>query len=250
MADKDTSETKKGLLDTEGSSSDVDNVQVNDKKKKNKKGKKNKQSLIDVVFDQQDGNSQPTSSQFNQSNVHTPSSYSSTSTFPMSINGDDEDSSDVGMVDLEAGRGGKKKKGKKGKKEKEVVLDENGVPKVGLPDLKSLLSNERNFLSWVGTSFSLGAIGTAIITFFGGEDASLLSGIFLWVIAIAFIIYSTWQFRARARAIQSRSRGPFDDQRGPLALVVMSIMAVSIFLIFFIIVRPTANIHSGGDKSS
>eukprot|EP01112_Ceratiomyxa_fruticulosa_P021141 TRINITY_DN7368_c0_g1_i2.p2 TRINITY_DN7368_c0_g1~~TRINITY_DN7368_c0_g1_i2.p2 ORF type:complete len:249 (-),score=68.74 TRINITY_DN7368_c0_g1_i2:140-886(-) len=212
-----------------GSDEGVQGEKKKDKKKK-KKDKKDKKKKKDRDRDDDDDEGErvtesESDASTKQMSVFTPdNSASSLEEFIPSQNN----------INLQQKGGGKKKK------EKEF----------GLPDAKSLLSNERNFLSWIGTSFSLGAIGTAIITFFGTDVVSLISGVFLWTIAIGFILYSTMQFRRRADAIRTRTRGPFDDQRGPLALVVLSTVAVGIFLLFFIIVRPAANVSFGGGNAT
>ncbi|EGC35061.1 hypothetical protein DICPUDRAFT_152640 [Dictyostelium purpureum] len=142
--------------------------------------------------------------------------------------------------------GEKKKKGKKGKKNKDKFLTpEERRIKEESKDAKSFFSNERTFLSWIGLTFSLGAIGTSIITWFGSEGVSLATGLFLWGVSIIFMAYSTIQFRRRGHAIRTKTQGPFDDQKGPLSLVAMVVVGVSIYLVFFVVIRPTVNI--GGD---
>ncbi|KYQ92872.1 prespore-specific protein [Tieghemostelium lacteum] len=139
----------------------------------------------------------------------------------------------------------KKKKKKKGGKDEELTPEERRI-KEEAKDAKSFFSNERTFLSWIGLTFSLGAIGTAIITWFGTEGVSLATGLFLWITAILFMAYSTLQFRRRGNAIRNKTQGPFDDQKGPLALIVMVVIGVSIYLVFFVAIRPSANINIGG----
>eukprot|EP01133_Synstelium_polycarpum_P001404 gene1404-1620_t len=89
-----------------------------------------------------------------------------------------------------------------------------------LADDSKLFSNERTWMSWVGLTFSLGAIGTSIITFFGTENVTLFTGVTLWVIALSFLVYSYVIFRKRRFAIINKTKGPFYDPYGPIALVV------------------------------
>ncbi|KAK5578569.1 hypothetical protein RB653_008241 [Dictyostelium firmibasis] len=135
----------------------------------------------------------------------------------------------------------KKNGGGGGNKDKFLTPEERRI-KENSKDAKSFFSNERTFLSWIGLTFSLGAIGTAILTWFGSEGVSLATGVFLWAIAMIFMIYSTMQFRRRGHAIRTKTQGPFDDQKGPLSLVAMVVIGVSIYLIFFVVIRPTVNI--------
>ncbi|EFA82303.1 prespore-specific protein [Heterostelium album PN500] len=95
----------------------------------------------------------------------------------------------------------KKKKNKKNNKKWREMTPEERRIKEESEDAKSFFSNERTFLGWIGLTFSLGAIGTAIITFFGTEGVSLGTGLFLWGIAIMFMLYSTVQFRRRGHVV-------------------------------------------------
>ncbi|EGG15454.1 hypothetical protein DFA_10293 [Cavenderia fasciculata] len=153
---------------------------------------------------------------------------------------------------------GEKKKKKKGggggggggkkKKKWEMLTPEERRIKEESQDAKSFFSNERTFLGWIGLTFSLGAIGTAIITFFGSEGVSLGTGLFLWATAMLFMTYATIQFRRRGKAIRTKTQGPFDDQKGPFALVIMVMIGVTIYLVFFVAIRPEANIDFNGNK--
>ncbi|KAM9984171.1 hypothetical protein ACTFIZ_003862 [Dictyostelium cf. discoideum] len=153
--------------------------------------------------------------------------------------------------------GGEKKEKKKkkknggggGNKDKFLTPEERRI-KENSKDAKSFFSNERTFLSWIGLTFSLGAIGTAIITWFGSEGVSLATGVFLWAISMVFMVYSTMQFRRRGHAIRTKTQGPFDDQKGPLSLVAMVVIGVSIYLVFFVVIRPTVNIGGDGGNNS
>ncbi|EGC29692.1 hypothetical protein DICPUDRAFT_84303, partial [Dictyostelium purpureum] len=134
--------------------------------------------------------------------------------------------------------------GKKKKKNLSAIAAAEGkkipVWRKVLSDDSKLFSNERTWMSWVGTTFSLGAIGTSIITFFGTESLSLFTGLCLWIIAIGFLVYSYIIFRLRRRAIINKVAGPFDDRYGPIALIVMVMFAITLFLVFFIVKKPKA----------
>ncbi|KYQ96719.1 prespore-specific protein [Tieghemostelium lacteum] len=122
------------------------------------------------------------------------------------------------------------------------VLDAGKIPvwRKVLSDDSKLFSNERTWMSWVGLTFALGAIGTAIITFFGTENLTLFTGVSLWVIALGFLIYSYIIFRKRRYAILHKTRGPFYDPYGPIVMVISVMFSVIVFLVFFVLKRPEA----------
>ncbi|KAN0023357.1 hypothetical protein ACTFIU_011527 [Dictyostelium citrinum] len=250
--------------DNNNNSEDNDNSEDEEKKKKKKKKdkKKNKKNKDqDDIVDSEDIDrvviQSPMLLKSKKSKENYQDNQYSTEMSPMDSNGNVKVlNSNTPQIELDpemyfdAGEKKEKKKKKKngggGNKDKFLTPEERRI-KENSKDAKSFFSNERTFLSWIGLTFSLGAIGTAIITWFGSEGVSLATGVFLWAISMVFMIYSTMQFRRRGHAIRTKTQGPFDDQKGPLSLVAMVVIGVSIYLVFFVVIRPTVNIGGGGD---
>ena len=81
-------------------------------------------------------------------------------------------------------------------------------------------------------SVTLASISVAIVAFAENKDWSIVYGLFLMPVAIAFCVYSLWIYMKRASMIRRRDPGPYDDRKGPIALAIL--LAVSIVINFFV----------------
>lgn len=93
---------------------------------------------------------------------------------------------------------------------------------------KVFFSNERTFLAWLHLSIILAGASIAILAF--TEDSSSpfaqLYGVVLLPVAIAFIIYSMYQYGRRSRMIRNRHPGPYEDTVGPVVLGIMLMVSI------------------------
>ena len=55
---------------------------------------------------------------------------------------------------------------------------------------------------------------------------SQLYGVVLLPVAIAFILYSMYQYARRAHMIRTRHPGPYEDTTGPTILAVMLMLSI------------------------
>ncbi|KAF2069903.1 hypothetical protein CYY_008774 [Polysphondylium violaceum] len=227
-----------------GDSDENDDTGVEKKKKKKKKKKKNKNN--DGDGDDDDGGKEGNEDDGGHHNEKMRNSGDQI----INMGPYSTEMSSYPLEDQEMFYSKKLKKKKKKKNQDQFLTPEERRIKEESKDAKSFFSNERTFLSWIGLTFSLGAIGTSIITWFGTEGVSLATGLFLWATSMLFMGYSTLQFTRRGHAIRTKTQGPFDDQKGPLALVGMVVVGVSIYLVFFVVIRPAAVINVGGNNST
>ena len=86
---------------------------------------------------------------------------------------------------------------------------------------KVFFANERTFLAWMHLSVMLAGASIAILAFAEDTDNPLsqLYGVILLPVAIAFIVYSMYQYARRAAMIRTRHPGPYEDTVGPAVLV-------------------------------
>jgi uncharacterized membrane protein YidH (DUF202 family) len=98
---------------------------------------------------------------------------------------------------------------------------------------KVFFANERTFLAWMHLSVMLAGASIAILAFAdnsdsenGGNPLSQLYGVMLLPVAIAFIVYSMYQYTRRAAMIRTRHPGPYEDTTGPAVLGVMLMMSI------------------------
>ena len=92
---------------------------------------------------------------------------------------------------------------------------------------KVFFANERTFLAWMHLSVTLAGASIAILAF--AEDSNPLSqlyGVILLPVAIAFIVYSMYQYARRATMIRTRHPGPYEDTVGPTVLGVMLMVSI------------------------
>jgi len=89
-------------------------------------------------------------------------------------------------------------------------------------DPKVFFANERTFLAWLHISVLLAGVSIAILAL--AEDQNIFSiiyGILLLPVAIAFIVYSMVQYMRRSAMIRRRDPGPYEDIVGPTILTIM-----------------------------
>eukprot|EP00611_Tribonema_gayanum_P009198 TRINITY_DN1895_c0_g1_i5.p1 TRINITY_DN1895_c0_g1~~TRINITY_DN1895_c0_g1_i5.p1 ORF type:complete len:181 (-),score=44.99 TRINITY_DN1895_c0_g1_i5:72-614(-) len=91
---------------------------------------------------------------------------------------------------------------------------------------KVFFSNERTFIAWMHVSVTMATIATAIISFGDRNPWSELYGLILLPVAIAFVVYSLYQYMRRARLIRHRAPGPYEDNVGPTVLATMLMVAI------------------------
>jgi uncharacterized membrane protein YidH (DUF202 family) len=88
-------------------------------------------------------------------------------------------------------------------------------------------ANERTFLAWMHLSVILAGGSIAILAFAQTNNPlSQLYGVVLLPVAMAFILYSMYQYQRRATMIRTRHPGPYDDTTGPVVLAVMLMLSI------------------------
>lgn len=110
------------------------------------------------------------------------------------------------------------------------VVEEKSEP-------KTFFANERTFLSWLHMSLTMGSIAAAMVGFETSSssrqltETNLIAAVLLPV-AILMSGYALLVFHWRSQAIRHKTELYYDDRRGPLALTVIVVSALSaIFLI-------------------
>ncbi len=98
---------------------------------------------------------------------------------------------------------------------------------------KVFFANERTFLSWIHFSIFLGGIAAALVGL--GNDTARISGFLFCIISVIFTGYALYLYRWRAARIRARDPGPYDDQVGPVLVVIVFIVAIVANLIFSIV---------------
>ena len=92
---------------------------------------------------------------------------------------------------------------------------------------KVFFANERTFLAWMHLSVTLAGASIAILAFAEDQNPySQLYGVLLLPVAIAFIIYSMYQYSRRATMIRHRNPGPYEDTVGPAVLGIMLMVSI------------------------
>eukprot|EP00127_Corallochytrium_limacisporum_P004502 Clim_evm2s166 gene=Clim_evmTU2s166 len=91
---------------------------------------------------------------------------------------------------------------------------------------KVFFANERTFLNWLHTAIYISTIGVALLNF--GDRTAMIAGIILVPLAMVFIFYSLVIYFWRAKMINERSAGPYDDRIGPIMLVSGLVLAMLI----------------------
>lgn len=92
---------------------------------------------------------------------------------------------------------------------------------------KVFFANERTFLAWMHLSVTLAGASIAILAFAEDQNPfSQLYGVLLLPVAIAFIIYSMYQYARRAYMIRNRHPGPYEDTVGPSFLGIMLMVSI------------------------
>jgi uncharacterized membrane protein YidH (DUF202 family) len=92
---------------------------------------------------------------------------------------------------------------------------------------KVFFANERTFLAWMHLSVILAGGSIAILAFAEANNPlSQLYGVILLPVAIAFILYSMYQYTRRANMIRHRHPGPYEDTVGPTVLAVVLMLSI------------------------
>jgi uncharacterized membrane protein YidH (DUF202 family) len=92
---------------------------------------------------------------------------------------------------------------------------------------KVFFANERTFLAWMHLSVILAGASIAILAFAEDQNPySQLYGVLMLPVAIAFIVYSMYQYARRASMIRHRHPGPYEDTTGPAVLGVMLMLSI------------------------
>ncbi|KAJ2159706.1 GTPase regulator Nrf1 [Coemansia sp. RSA 552] len=89
---------------------------------------------------------------------------------------------------------------------------------------KVFFANERTFLSWLNFAIVLGSLALGLLNF--GDRTGKIAGAVFTLVAMFVMVYALLLFQWRAERIRNREAGPYDDRRGPVALVVVLISAV------------------------
>jgi len=92
---------------------------------------------------------------------------------------------------------------------------------------KVFFANERTFLAWMHLSVILAGASIAILAFAQDQNPySQLYGVLMLPVAIAFIVYSMYQYARRANMIRHRHPGPYEDTTGPAVLGIMLMVSI------------------------
>ena len=95
---------------------------------------------------------------------------------------------------------------------------------------KIFLSNERTFLAWLDMAVTLAAISVAVLSMSEHAEGSLLYGLILLPISIAFCVYALSLYLARNNRLRRKLGGDYNFDKGPIAMTV--ILCVAIFIYF------------------
>jgi len=124
--------------------------------------------------------------------------------------------------------GGRKKKSDRGGKKYGDVGTLMKIRKAPIKiEPKVFFANERTFLAWMHLSVILAGASIAILAFAEDQNPfSQLYGVVLLPVAIAFIVYSMYQYARRATMIRNRHPGPYEDTTGPTVLGIMLMVSI------------------------
>jgi uncharacterized membrane protein YidH (DUF202 family) len=118
---------------------------------------------------------------------------------------------------------------------------------------KSYFANERTFLSWCGMATTMGGVASAMVGISLSDDGGgaaapgrlisrrtvdLVSAVYTPV-AILMICYALFTYTWRARFMQKKQVGFFDDHVGPIALaciVLLTLVAVTVMALIDVFV--------------
>ena len=113
-------------------------------------------------------------------------------------------------------------------------------------DPKTILANERTYISWLDMASQLGAIASGLLGFAGVSLASAMAAssavgphgptavssalsmlpviataLVMLPLSIGFAIYAMFQYKHRAWLMRTGQDGPFDELKGPMTLVAI-----------------------------
>jgi len=93
---------------------------------------------------------------------------------------------------------------------------------------KVFFANERTFLAWMHVSVILAGASVAILALSDYENiGKQLYGLIMLPVAVAFLLYSMYQYVKRSYMIRHKLPGPYDDSVGPTVLGVMLMVSIS-----------------------
>lgn len=93
---------------------------------------------------------------------------------------------------------------------------------------KVFFASERTFLAWMHISVILAGFSVAILALADYENTGKqLYGLIMLPVAIAFLVYSMYQYVKRSYMIRNKLPGPYDDTIGPTILSIMLMVSIS-----------------------
>jgi len=93
---------------------------------------------------------------------------------------------------------------------------------------KVFFANERTFLAWMHISVILAGASVAILALSDYENiGKQLYGLIMLPVAIAFLVYSMYQYVRRSYMIRNKLPGPYDDAVGPTVLGIMLMVSIA-----------------------
>jgi len=93
---------------------------------------------------------------------------------------------------------------------------------------KVFFANERTFLAWMHISVILAGASVAILAISDYENiGKQLYGLIMLPVAIAFLVYSMYQYVRRSYMIRNKLPGPYDDAVGPTVLSIMLMVSIA-----------------------
>lgn len=93
---------------------------------------------------------------------------------------------------------------------------------------KVFFANERTFLAWMHISVILAGASVAILALSDYDDiGKQLYGLIMLPVAIAFLVYSMFQYVKRSYMIRNKLPGPYDDTVGPTVLGIMLMASIT-----------------------
>jgi len=127
---------------------------------------------------------------------------------------------------------------------------------------KVFFANERTFLAWMHVSIILAGASIAIMTLGVAEEeddvdikkkpynpiARQLYGLITLPVAVAFLVYSMYQYMRRSYMMRHKLPGPYDDTVGPTVLTIMLMMSIvgQFCIKLFPMLRATAAAKASG----
>ncbi|KAJ1514406.1 vacuolar transporter chaperone [Coelomomyces lativittatus] len=102
---------------------------------------------------------------------------------------------------------------------KRIVVPVRVEPKV-------FFANERTFLAWLHFAALISGLALGLLNF--GDHRAKLAGCAFCVVAIGVSFYALHLFLWRSTKIRNHEPGPYDDRGGPVAIVIILILAIAL----------------------